>query len=161
MKCLEIARLLWFIWYIWYISNPSPFWIQRKNLKMITHKRRSWRVFLKIKIGKSFHLLFKMGRQEQPARLGRWSFWIFVTMTPSVALFLKECMIVLRRSSLSYRQIFTPTLQIPNYLYHVLAHVEDFFVSQLILSIPFFPFFTWSCYLCISIAALHNSHELF
>ena len=31
-----------------------------------------------------------MGRQEQPARLGRWSFKIFVTMTPSVALFKKK-----------------------------------------------------------------------
>ena len=53
--------------------------------------------------------------------------------TPSVA----ECMIVLIRSSLSYRQIFAPTLQIPNlqcdnvknYLYY-LRMWKIFFVSQ-------------------------------
>ena len=64
--------------------------LRKINLKMFTHKRRSWRGFFFNKNWKSFHLLFKMGRQEQPARLGRWSFKSFVTMTPSVALFKKK-----------------------------------------------------------------------
>lgn len=79
-----------------------------------------------------------MGRQEQPARLGRWSFKIFVTMTPSVALFLKKRVHDrLEKKQPILSSNITPTLQIPNlqcdnvmnYLYY-LRMWKIFFVSQ-------------------------------